>query len=667
MSTVVALLAISFAVAWSNSVGSDREGDSDEEYFGPLYDDAHLLGNASGVAVKVSAVNGSDAGCMANPSTVVCATIQGGVNAAQRSGIETVALLPDGVYGISQCGVVVYLSSSLTIIGFTDFIASAEDKNSTARPVIDCGDQARALRVQVSCASSAGRCRLAVHGIEFRGSINDPYGDGTLRVEVNRPIRDDKGSEEAAGGIQTKPLLPVDVVVSSCGFDSCESACVVDYFVKVSNATVSISDIRAADISQGSAVGVHFNSNATNVNVSVSEINAKNTSPALSFAGGAVDVWFGQQTGNFNNINGYSADTIVSVSKVNATNTKASWGGGGGAVHVANYGPSTNTVVSVSEINATNTSSSTELGGAVGVTFNCGIATNASVSISKISAANTFAKAGGGVVGVAFKSASNSTSVVVSEIDATHTSAVTNGGVVSVSFFGYYLGCPGSTTTNTTLSAAYGERTGPGKPFKHVLANLATINSTVFVSNINATGCTSLQNGGVVAVDYSSADQSLEFVTNNPTVSITDINALNTVGGSSGGAVSVTLAGTTENVSFTASRVNATNTSAKVEGGAIELGITGKLTNATVAISKINAFNTSTYGNGGAVSMSFNGDGAGGSQQLYSTTTNVSVFMSEITATNTSTGGGSGGAISVQFTNSTESVVKIDQLVAFGT
>ena len=113
--------------------------------------------------------------------------------------------------------------------------------------------------------------------------------------------------------------------------------------------------------------------------------------------------------------------------------------------------------------------------------------------------------------------------------------------------------------------------------------------------------------------------------------------------------------------------MNATNTSAKVEGGAIELGITGKLTNATVAISKINAFNTSTYGNGGAVSMSFNGDGAGGSQQFYSTTTNVSVFMSEITATNTSTGGGSGGAISVQFTNSTESVVKIDQLVAFGT
>ena len=54
MSTVVALLAISFAVAWSNSVGSDREGDSDEEYFGPLYDEAHLLGNASGV-VKVSA------------------------------------------------------------------------------------------------------------------------------------------------------------------------------------------------------------------------------------------------------------------------------------------------------------------------------------------------------------------------------------------------------------------------------------------------------------------------------------------------------------------------------------------------------------------------------------------------------------------------------------
>ena len=67
-------------------------------------------------------------------------------------------------------------------------------------------------------------------------------------------------------------------------------------------------------------MGVHFNSNATNVNVSedmsVSEINAKPPPPrALSFAGGAVDVWFGQR------------------------------GGGGGAVHVANYGPSANSVV----------------------------------------------------------------------------------------------------------------------------------------------------------------------------------------------------------------------------------------------------------------------------------------------------------------------------------
>ena len=108
------------------------------ENFGPPYVTAAATASA---VVKVSAVSGNDAGCLANATaaraTIRCATIQGGIAAAQKAEIYTVALLADGVHYTRQAKV--WVTSPLAIVGYNSLVASVGGSDSTARPIVDCG------------------------------------------------------------------------------------------------------------------------------------------------------------------------------------------------------------------------------------------------------------------------------------------------------------------------------------------------------------------------------------------------------------------------------------------------------------------------------------------------------------------------------------------------
>ena len=112
--------------------------------------------NTSGRVVKVVGMQGAapstgnDTACMDYPDLKACATIHGGVAAAQKAGIYTVVLLEgthrpmDYYNGSDQVGTHLMVQSPLAIVGHASWMAATVGSETSTftergkRPIINC-------------------------------------------------------------------------------------------------------------------------------------------------------------------------------------------------------------------------------------------------------------------------------------------------------------------------------------------------------------------------------------------------------------------------------------------------------------------------------------------------------------------------------------------------